>query len=260
MSEEIERYIYDYGKYKKIQDTIMYLGMGSNYNYITVSINVLLYKNTNKSYNTKWYYKEIEYLEQDSRLEVKKISRDIDVFLALEVGRSNKAFNKTNNQNLRKEFIILRNGDLEMIDITLRPYILGYMNSIKDIYIKKGDGKTYIKEDKIGRYDLRLGNSSITIRPGLYLTIDDELKPCLDMTINNQNYTLSKLNIQNILSLLNISRTICLQTYASSVLSYFGKPPIGTNSYSMTKGISNNEVILLQNNCKNVPGSQIIKK
>ena len=258
---EIERYIYDYGKYKKIQDTIMYLGMGSIYNYITVSVNVLFYKNTNKSYNSKYYYKEIEYLEQDSKLEVKKITRDIDVFLALEVGKNNKTM-KDDNRNLRKEFIILRNGDLEMLDITLRPYILGYMNSIKEVYVKKRDGKTYIKEDKVGRYDLVLGGtSSISIRPGLYLTSEDDVKPCLDMTINNQQYTLSKLNIQNILSLLNISRTLSLQTYASSVLSYFGKPPSGTNSYSMTRGISKNEVILMQGNqLRPVPGSEIIKK
>lgn len=249
-------YMNELARYRKVQDNIGYLGLNcTKYNYINISINTILYKgytNKNNEKVQRYYYREVSYTDKDTNMEHKKIMREIDCYVSIESGKVDQMSN-----DFKKEYLMLRQGDLEMMYMLLEPYIQTYCSNMGSIY-KTRDKKTIIDESKIGVLDIPIGyNGSINIRPGLYLTMDNETKPCLDMKLNREEYSLSKVSPNQIFGLVNMGRTLSLPSYASSVCNYLGMPPLGTNNFSRTNNIVTNEVgVIDYKPNRTIPGNQ----
>ena len=212
---EQDRFIKTHGAYEKITDRIMFLSKDA-----VINMNVVLY-----SYSERWgrryYYSEVQYPSTKAGIQVKKMRRDFDCYLSLE---SLKTINR------RREFIFIRPKDLQLLKMTLVPKLKDIIEKFNQIYEQDPDGK--IRVNKYPAFEIELGAKVIVIAPGVHKFYNDELAPAVDMFLNSQDNAIS-MSFSKVYELLYVLETFQIHLYASSMISYLGRPPQGLNLYNM---------------------------
>ena len=215
---EKERFVKTHGAYEKICDRIMFLSKDA-----VINMNTILY-----SYSEKWgrryYYSEVQYPSTKAGIQVKKMKRDFDCYLSLE---SLKVINR------RREFIFIRAKDLQLLKMTLVPKLKDIIEKFNQIYEQDPDGK--IRVNKYPAFEIELGAKVIIVAPGVHKFYNDELAPAVDMFLNSQDNIIS-LSFSKVYELIYVLETFQLHLYASSMISYLGRPPQGLNLYNMGNG------------------------
>lgn len=216
--------------YNKIQDDIMFLARNA-----ILRMNVILYPKSEK-YGRRLYYSEIEYEDNITNSPTRKIMRSFDYYLSIE---NIKPIEGTEE----KEFIIVRDKDLELMYHFLYPKLLKMMQS-NDTWEKRKDNKLYLKKNiKPVQIEMSSMGKFLVFEPGITVLLDNnEQIPCINLYLNSKS-NMVKIPFGNIYSLLNIIRTFQIQIYASSMVNFVGRPVDGTNLYkSKFIGIGNEGV------------------
>ena len=270
-------------QYNKIVDPIMYLGSNG-----VIKMNVTLYSNSEK-YGRKYYYSEIGYNTSDG-FEAFKITRDFDAYLSLENLKSvggKKAFIIIRNGDLERMriyvsgkleywathcnelFEVRSNGKLYRKSPPKIPELPKINN--KDSEEEKKKKKKKIEEikriydpiykewdEKYAPIEIEANQSGdiIGFRPGIQVLVSDEPISCLDMYIGSrQTSNIIQMRWNKVLEFTRMLRIFDINQYANTMISYIGRPEIGTNLWRM-----NNQVINKKDNSPfNTPGKRSVR-
>lgn len=216
------RFNQQYGIYTKLQDKLMYLGRNA-----ILNMNTMLYSDSEK-YGRRYYYKEIQYASEKAGCEVKKIVRDFDAYLSIE---------NIKPVNGVKEFITIRARDLELMRYFLIPKFEDIIKNFNKIYEMR-DKKMYV--NKITPFEVDVGpggRKPLIFVPGIHKTYTEDLEPCIDMYINGNHDNIASLSFNQVYEFMYLIRTFQIHLYASTMLSYMGRPPVGTNLINMSDGM-----------------------
>lgn len=197
--------------YNRLEDILCNVGTNCK-----LKINLNLYKNNVKTNEKEYYLKEVRYISPRDNQINKKIIRSLtDGYLSLE---------NTNSQE-SKVYIILTGKDLEYIRIFLFPKLEYIVQNYNKIFELRKDNKIYINENFEKLIEIQLPSSKCILwfKPGLFKKINEEIIPCLEMYMNSQ-YIMTSISFPNLYEFMYILRTIQIQTYLSSMLSYLEKP------------------------------------
>ena len=209
----------DFGLYSKIQDQLMILG--NNQNIVSLSVSVVLLSSRNN--RNEYYYKEFQYISEKLNCETRKIRREFDCFLHLENIKPMGDY---------REYIVIRAKDLELCRLYLLPKLENLIRNFDQIYQTRGN-KIYIT-NYIPPFMIEVGSKSLLFQPGLNKTFTDELRPVVDMFMNSRKDNQVSISFDQLYGLMYILRTFDLYGYASSMLSYMGRPPTETNLINLT--------------------------
>lgn len=208
------------GIYDKMQDRIIILGQN-----LILNMNLLFYSNSEK-YGRKYYYKEYEYISQKAGEPVKKLSREYDAYLSLENMRA--------NENGYKEFIPIRGKDLQLMKLFLVPKLKEIIEKF-DLVYQEREGKLYVS-DVVKPFQIDVGVKALIFSPGLHKIFnDDKMEPCVDVYLNGDKNNVTSLTFSKVYEFMYIIETFQIYTYASTMLSYMGRPDTGTNLYNMAE-------------------------
>lgn len=225
MTPSENRYMEQFGMYSKVQDNLFILG-----NNVIVKMNLILYSNSEK-YGRRYYYKEVQYVSKEAGAQTKKILREYDAYVSME--------NMKPVDNI-KEFIIIRGKDIELMRMFLLPRLEELILKSNEIYQVRGN-KLYVS-DKFKPIECEVGLSkSLIFVPGIHKSYTEEVSPCLNMYLNGSTNMVS-LSFNQVYEFMYFIRTFQIHLYGSSMLSYIGRPIMGTNLYDMTDGQLNNEM------------------
>lgn len=224
--------------YNRITDTILWFGSNC-----VMKMYVSLYSNSEK-YGRKYYYREVE--TNFTGIRSRKINRDFDAHLSIE--------NTKATPDGLKTFIPIREGDLEILRMSVVPYIEYWIYHKADIFEPRSDGKIYKRDipanitqgtkeydDWIhahGPITISLSSrNSLTFEPALIHSFNSEgvdMGVCMFLNSNRKNPV--GMSIQKALAFNRIVREFNISLYASSMLSYIGRPKLGTNLFVMGGG------------------------
>lgn len=208
----------DFGLYSKIQDQLMILG--NNQNIVSLSVSVVLLSSRNN--RNEYYYKEFQYISEKLNCETRKIRREFDCFLHLENVKPMGDY---------REYIVIRAKDLELCRLYLLPKLEDLIKNFDQIYQVQGN-KIHVAEYR--PFMIEVGSKSLLFQPGLNKTFTDEIRPVVDMFMNSRKENQVSISFDQLYGLMYILRTFDLYGYASSMLSYMGRPPTETNLINLT--------------------------
>ena len=212
-----EQTVSEYLLYSRLQDTLMTLGT----NAVVKVIANLYYEKKN---NTRDYYKnEVQYISKSGKL-ARKVMRRIDGALMIENMRP---------VGSKKEVIIIRAGDIELMRVILLPWFERVIHEFNDIYALR-DGKLYI-EKEVNAIEIVLGQSKIWFKPGILSnSITQEVAPCMDLYLNDPE-NISKIPYDSIYSFMHIIRLLQLHQYIATMLASHEQSIMGLNMYDITQ-------------------------
>ena len=208
-------YVSQLGMYRKIQDRLLLLG-----NNVVLNMNIILYYQNSRK-EQEYYYKEIQYLSKDNTI-AKKMVRQFDAFLSLDNIKPVGDY---------REYIVIRGKDLELMRMMLLPKFEAIIQNFDQIYQTR-NGKMYVS-DKIKPFQLDLGQKCIVCVPGIHKTYSETVEPCIDMYLNGRESNSAYMNFNQVYGLMYIIRTFDLYMYASTMLAFLSRPPMGTNMIDM---------------------------
>lgn len=203
----------EYITYNRLEDIICFVG-----NNARLKINLNLYKTHIKDNRKEYYLKEIVYTENRENSLSRKIVRTMtDGYLSLE----------NLNTKEQKVYIMLSGKDLEYMRIFLLPKLEYLIQNYNQIYEIRKDNKIYINQKFNNPIELQspTGQYILWFKPGIYIKMNDESVPCIELYMNSQ-HTMTSITFPNLYEFMYIIRTIQLQTYFSSMLAYLDKPSI----------------------------------
>lgn len=199
--------------YNRLEDILCNVG-----NNARLKINLNLYKTYTKTNQREYYLKEIVYIgNKDNQLNRKIVRTMSDGYLSLE--------NLSTKE--QKVYIILSGKDLEYMRIFLLPKLEYLIQNYNNIYEIRKDGKLYINHNFENPIELEspTKNYILWFKPGIYVKINEETVPCIDLYMNSQ-YVMTSILFPNLYEFMYIIRTLQIHTYLSSMLSYLEKPSI----------------------------------
>lgn len=209
--------IQEFSMYTKIQDKLMLIG-----NNAILNMNCILYNNSEK-YGRRYYYKETQYFDK-SGLPVRKITREYDAYLSIE--------NLKPNEKNYKEFISIRGRDIEYFNMMIRPYIISILQNENNMFFEEREkDRWYCNNDKAISFDI--GTKVIIMKPEVSVLSETYTIPSIALYLNSLDNK-NTLYLNQIYDFLYILGNINLYQYASSMLSYLERPPMGYNMYDMT--------------------------
>lgn len=269
--------------YNKISDPIMYLGSNG-----IIRMNLNLYSNSER-YGRRYYYSEIGYTASDG-YESRKISRDFDSYLSIENLKpinGKKAFIIVRSGDLEKMrlfigpkleywathcnelFEVRSNGKLyrktppkipKMPEINENDSEEEKKKKKKEIKkIQEIYGPLYEQwEDKYSPIEMEVNQAGdiIGFRPGIIVLIGDNPVSCVDMYIGSrQTSNIIQMRWNKVLELTRLLRIFDINQYANTMISYLGRPQIGTGLFMM----SPHSTVKKDNSPFNSPGKQSIR-
>lgn len=208
----------EYLLYNSIQDFVMYVG-----NNAVLKICLKLYKN--KRNTREYYYDEYQYSDRNNYI-CRNINRNIDCYLVLD--------SFPDKETKEKESMILKGTDIELMKMMVIPHLESWVSNFNKLYEYRENNKlyliNYIKPIEVELFTKSLTGSSnkLKFELGIFKTYTEELFPCIDIYMNTE-YTRTQLVAKSIFDFLYFMKTIQLQTYASTMLAYFEKPPEDVN-------------------------------
>lgn len=212
----MDRFMEQFGQYCKMQDVIMILG--SQENPISITINLNMYNN-----KKRYYYGEVQYIAESTQTEVRKIKREYDVYLQLENIKPIGTY---------REFIAMKGKDLEYFKINIVPKFRQIIAKKDIVYRVRPDGLMVVNEN-IKPFQVEVGLKTLMFKPGVQIIDEEEQKPVIEMYMNSNKDNQVNLDFDQIYGFMYFLNTFSLYNYASSMLSFIGRPEAGTNLYNM---------------------------
>lgn len=213
-----EQNVAEYLLYSRIQDTLMTLGTNA-----IVKMNVNLYFDT-RSNNRDYYRNEVQFIDKKGNLS-RKIIRRIDGIITIE---------NMKVSNGKKDFVIIRACDLEMMRLSLLPWFENFISKMSEIYSLRDD-KLYLDENVVQPIEVALvGHSKLWFKPSLLKNnYTEEISPCIDMYMNTPE-NVSKIPMDSIYGFMHIIRLFQMHQYIATVLSSQERELTGLNLYDIT--------------------------
>lgn len=197
--------------YNRLEDILCFVGTNAR-----LKINLNLYKNNIRTNEREYYLKEIRYIGRNNIVSKKIIRTMSDGYLSLE----------NLNQKEDRIYIVMTGKDLEYIRIFLLPKLEFLIQNYNQIFELREDKRIYINENYSNPIQIQLPTSQCILwfKPGIYVKMHtEESIPCIEMYMNSQ-YIMSSISFPNLYEFIYILRTLQIQTYLSSMLSYLDKP------------------------------------
>lgn len=213
-----EQNVAEYLLYSRIQDTLMTLGTNA-----ILKMNVNLY--FDKRSNGRDYYRnEVQFIDKNGHLS-RKVIRRIDGIITIE---NMKVING------KKDFVIIRACDLEMMRLLLLPWFEKVISEMNNIYSMRDD-KLYLDESVVNPIEVSLvGHSKLWFKPSLIKnTYNEEISPCIDMFMNTPE-NVSKIPMDSVYGFMHILRLFQMHQYIATVLSSKENDLTGINLYDIT--------------------------
>lgn len=211
----------EYLLYSKIQDNLMFLGHNA-----ILKMNVLLYKTNRRGVNNtdrSYFYSETQYLDMNGNL-ARGIKRNYNAFLTLE--------NLKPGGDGIKQSIVIHANDLELMRMMLIPKLEHYIFMSENIFEYR-DNKLYINDNVVKPIQIDVGNGAIWFKPAIHVNYDGSAMRAVNMYINSIK-NVNTLTFKELFSFIYVIRSFDLFNYASNMLAYLGRAPMGMNMYDCT--------------------------
>lgn len=218
--------------YHKMVDNIAFLGPNC-----IMKMNLLLFSNSEKL-GRKYYYNEVQ--TSFNNITTRKIIRKFDGYLSIE--------NLKPTKSGKKAFIIIRQSDLENLRLTISPSIEYWMTHKLKIFELRSDGKFYkIQPDhkfkdleeknewllKHGPLNINIGSrNSLIFEPSMFCKWgSDDLDMGINMYLDSDIENVIQMQADRVMTLNRIIRDFDINLYSATMMSYLGRPQMGTNLY-----------------------------
>lgn len=269
--------------YNKIVDPIIYLGSNG-----VIRMNLTLYSNSEK-YGRRYYYSEVGYTSSNGYESV-KISRDFDSYLSIENLKpinGKKAFIIIRSGDLERmrlfvgpklEYWAIHSNELFEVRSNGKLYrkTPPKIPSLPKIKASDSEEEKKKKRKEIDRINKEYGpkyeewnnkyapieieanqaGDIIGFRPGIQILMGDNPVSCVDMYLGDRSTSnIIQIRWNKVLEFTRIMRLFDMNQYANTMISYLGRPEIGTNLFKMNP----NSTVKRDNSPFNIPGKNSVR-
>ena len=208
--------------YNKISDDVYIIGKN-----IILRMNVVLYNTTTNS-NKIYFHREVNYFDNKANQEMRSIKRSFDYHLSIE--------NIKYTDQGYKEFIRIGLPEVMLLKNSLSQ-VISWFNSpeYSDLYTLKGTELVLAKKPPKLVITPLPQNKFIAFSPVVIEYGADHIQG-VRMYLNSEiNY--ADITVPRFMGFIQSIIDINMYNAAQNMLNYYGRPPFGTNMYTMTNQV-----------------------